>query len=346
MLLYTDGSKLDEGRTGSGWAIHCVGNGTARKIQTGHCHLGSRAEVYDPELHATQEALGILRELDIPAATTYLCVDNQSALDTLHSNASSTQYSGTAGVAAAELCHRGWKILGVWTPAHVGIVGKGEADSEAKAGATSTPSTACQHARTTKTWMLVQTCPQLRERWSAGLPGAIPSFNFPDHLRSQRWRDTRALWRLHAGRTPSDRDPGADHDKDPEPCDCGESFISSAHILTECVVHRPRTRMLQQAPEVTVSSVSSPSHAPAVLEFLRTTGLGYTRALHAEKNRGGEESRRGEESGSDEGGGGSGDGGDDDGSGRDGEGGEEAAAVEVDEEGDGSGGEWRFGLFK
>jgi hypothetical protein len=41
ILLYTDGSKLEDGCTGSGWAIYCVGDGTARRIQTGHCHLGT-----------------------------------------------------------------------------------------------------------------------------------------------------------------------------------------------------------------------------------------------------------------------------------------------------------------
>jgi hypothetical protein len=71
-------------------------NGVARKIQAGHCHLGTRAEVFDAELHAAQEALDMLQNLDTPAATAYLCVDNQSALDTLHGNASNTQYSRAA----------------------------------------------------------------------------------------------------------------------------------------------------------------------------------------------------------------------------------------------------------
>jgi ribonuclease HI len=155
ILLYTDGSKLEDGRTGSGWVTYCVGNGVARRISAGHCHLGTRAEVFDAELHATQEALTALQHLDTPVAAMYLCVDNQSALDTLHGNASQTQYSRTAAAIAAELYGIGWKILGIWTPAHVGFVGNEAADSEAKAGATSP--TACAHACTTKTWMQSQT---------------------------------------------------------------------------------------------------------------------------------------------------------------------------------------------
>jgi hypothetical protein len=37
--------------------------------------------------------------------------------------------------------------------------------------------------------------------------------------------------------------------------------------------------MLQKAPDVTLSSVLCPSHSLAVVEFLRTTRLGYTANL-------------------------------------------------------------------
>jgi hypothetical protein len=66
ILLYTDGSKLEDGRTGSRWGTYCVGNGVAREIWAGHCHLGTRAEVFDAELHAAQEALTTLQHLDTP----------------------------------------------------------------------------------------------------------------------------------------------------------------------------------------------------------------------------------------------------------------------------------------
>jgi hypothetical protein len=129
--------------------------------------------------------------------------------------------------------------------------------------------------------------------------GFLPSE--PDHLRSMRWPDTRALWRLYAGRTPSDRDPGADHNKGPEPCDCGEAFVSSAHILLECRLFlRPRSRMIQKAPDLAISSILRATHTPAVVEFMNTTGLGYTRNLHADseadknKNEEGEGGEEGE----------------------------------------------------
>jgi hypothetical protein len=227
------------------------------------------------------------------------------------------------------------KILGIWTPAHVGIVGNEAADSEAKAGAAS--SAACTHARTTKAWMLAQTRKRLRERWLAALPDAIPSMRFPDHLKSLSWPDTGALWRLFTGRTPSDRDPGADHDRDREPCDCGESFASSAHILLKCRhFSRARARMLQKAPDVTLTSVLRSAHVPTVMEFMKTTGLGYTGKLYGGDGGDGDD---GGEGGSDGGGGerGEEDGGSDRG---------EVEEVEGEEAEEGSGGEWKFGLFE
>jgi ribonuclease HI len=335
ILLYTDCSKLEDGRTGSGWVTYCVGNGTARRILADHCHLGTRAEVFDAELHAAQEALIALQHLDTPVATAYLCIDNQSVLDMLHGKASQTQYSRAAAATAAKLHGIGWKILGTWTPTHVGIVGNEAADSEAKAGAAS--SAACTHARTTKTWMLAQTRKQLRERWTAALPDAIPSMHFSDHLKHLRWPATRALWRLYAGRTPSDRDPGADHDRDPEPCDCGESFASSAHILLECrLFSRARARMLQKAPDITVMSILRPAHVPAVMEFMKTTGLGYTGKLYGGDGGDGDD---GGEGGSD---GVGGERGEEDGWSDRGEVGE----VDGEEAEEGSGGEWKFGLFE
>jgi hypothetical protein len=93
--------------------------------------------------------------------------------------------------------------------------------------------------------------------------------------------------------------------------------------------------MLQKAPDITVSSILHPTHVPAVVEFMKTTGLGYTGKLYGRNGReerregsDGEGSERGEEGGgSDRGGVGEGDGD-----------GEESA--------EGSDGEWKFGLFE
>jgi ribonuclease HI len=206
MLLYTDGSKFEDGRTGSGWVAYCVGDRVTRKVASGHCHLESRAEVYDAELHAIQEALTALRDsIDTAPGAAYVCVDNQSALDTLASDASATEFSRAAVRVAADLSRSGWMIQGIWMPAHVGITGNEAADAEAKSGAAATAATAspCKHARATKTWMLAESKWKLRSRWTQELPDARPGLRFPPHLRGYQWADTRALWRLYCRRTPS-----------------------------------------------------------------------------------------------------------------------------------------------
>jgi hypothetical protein len=85
-------------------------------------------------------------------------------------------------------------------------------------------------------------------------------------------------------------------------------------------------RMLQKAPNTTISNALHPAHAPAVVEFLRTTRLGYTSNLTADDGGGGDEERS---SGRDGGGGEEGS------SGRDGDGGGGVEAVEMDGDGDG-----------
>jgi ribonuclease HI len=233
MLLYTDGSKFEDGRTGSGWVAYCVGDRVARKVTSGRCHLGTRAEVYDAELHAIQEALTALRDsIDTTPGAAYVCVDNQSALDTLASDASATEFSRAAVRVAADLSRSGWMIHGIWSPAHVGITGNEAADAEAKAGADATASP-CKHARATKTWMLAESKRKLRSRWTQELSDARPGLRFPLHLRGYQWVDTRALWRLYCRRTPSDRDP-ARGPVAAEPCPCGDGFLSGGHVFIEC----------------------------------------------------------------------------------------------------------------
>jgi ribonuclease HI len=186
MLLYTDGSKFEDGRTTSGWVAYCVGDRVARKVASGRCHLRSRAEVYDVELHAIQEALTALRDsIDTMPGMAYVCVDNQSALKTLATDTSATQFSRAAVRAATDLSHAGWTIHSIWTPAHVSITGNEAADAEAKSGAAATASP-CMHARATKTWMLAESKRQLRSKWPQELPDARPGLRFQAHLRGYK----------------------------------------------------------------------------------------------------------------------------------------------------------------
>ncbi|KAL0630690.1 hypothetical protein Q9L58_010459 [Maublancomyces gigas] len=82
IVLYTDGSKAEDGTTSSAW--HCI------QIEDGHtllfqgqCQIGHEADIEDGEIHAIQEGLHELRRRQTDPTQTYLCVDNQNALRSL-----------------------------------------------------------------------------------------------------------------------------------------------------------------------------------------------------------------------------------------------------------------------
>lgn len=59
-VLYTDGSKGEDGTTASAW--HCVQTGTRNKVLfEGNCNIGNKADIEDGEIHALQAGLTALR---------------------------------------------------------------------------------------------------------------------------------------------------------------------------------------------------------------------------------------------------------------------------------------------
>jgi hypothetical protein len=63
--------------------IFNVGNQPLFRIKEGSCHLGNRAEVYDAELHAVQEAVSALLTIPILHSKAFICIDNQATVSTL-----------------------------------------------------------------------------------------------------------------------------------------------------------------------------------------------------------------------------------------------------------------------
>jgi hypothetical protein len=93
-LLYTDGSKLDNGRVSSGAATYQITTTGPQHLQSQHCNLGTRCEVFDTELHTVCEGLYLLPDTPTtPATTIYICTDNQSAIQTLANNDKNHQFA-------------------------------------------------------------------------------------------------------------------------------------------------------------------------------------------------------------------------------------------------------------
>jgi len=194
IIIYTDGSKLDNGSTGCGWAIYHCGDQHLYRLGEGSCHLGSQAKVYDAELHVVQEAVSTLLTTTAPRGTVIICIDNQAAMATLNFNKHNHEYARRALDSIEDLRTLGWQISITWCPSHCNIRGNERADTLAKQGAGR--SVLYRFALTTKTWILMQARAQLMEPWKTQLPLSTPSFTFPKHLPEVEWADTRALWRV------------------------------------------------------------------------------------------------------------------------------------------------------
>jgi len=212
--MYMDGSKLANGAVGCGWAVYHCGDQQLHRFTSGKCHLGSRAEVFDTELHAVQEAVSTLLTTTLPRSTVFICIDNQAAIDTLHYNKHNHKYARRTQEIVEKFQLLGCQITTVWCPSHCGIRGNERADTLAKLGASST--TPCQFALTTKTWLQTQAHAEFFRRWKIELPLSKPFFKFPDHLRNVDWADTRAVWRVFCKRSPTDTP--ANIDAGPCPC--------------------------------------------------------------------------------------------------------------------------------
>jgi len=154
IVIYPDGSKLENGDVGCGWTIHYSRNQQLHLLSYGCCHLGRRAEVYDAELHTVQEAVTSLLITTASRAPVFICIDNQAAADALQFNTSNHEYARHTLNVINNLQHLGWHVSTVWCPAHCGIHGNERADFLAKSGASGT--VPCRFTHSTKTWLLAQ----------------------------------------------------------------------------------------------------------------------------------------------------------------------------------------------
>jgi len=78
--------------SGLGWLsthisdIYHSGDQQLHRFTEGRCHLGSRAEVFDAELHAVQETVTTLLTTTLLHSTVFVCIDNRATMDTLNFN--------------------------------------------------------------------------------------------------------------------------------------------------------------------------------------------------------------------------------------------------------------------
>lgn len=247
-------------------------------------------EVYDAELHATEEALKYLTTLDLSPNHVYLCIDNQAAILTLKSNPAKVQMATDATKSAHRLQQMGWRINTVWTPAHIGISGNEEADLMAKKG-TQDEDRLCDAACITKTWIERTFREKLLKGWGDRIGTSNITWKYPKQWEAWNFREANAYFRTYCGRTWSD----TSHGENPKKCACGESDLSTDHLIGSCrllEIAREKMRMGRiDAPHFVKELVLDTEWGETVRGFLRKTKIGFKDQITTDKVACGEENR-------------------------------------------------------
>jgi ribonuclease HI len=140
ILVYTDGSVLEDGRVGGGFYIPALKKKTYFHTNNGLC-------VCSAELVAILLALQHLLTLPMQLYRVVICTDSQAALKTINSSHLSYRSDIIADIKFSihQLLTLGIDTILQWVPAHVGIHGNEMADKLAKAGAAAAPGSLILH---------------------------------------------------------------------------------------------------------------------------------------------------------------------------------------------------------
>ena len=130
--VWTDGSRLEDGRVGAAWAWWQGG-----EWRGDGSFLGTNKEVFDAEVYALLGAIRLLSDRGETGADYTVFSDSQAAIfRLLHEECGPAQALARAAITASqELRARGNDITIRWTPSHRGVVGNERADALARGAA-------------------------------------------------------------------------------------------------------------------------------------------------------------------------------------------------------------------
>jgi ribonuclease HI len=138
-IIYTDGSRTNDGGIGAGWSIGLISNGKIQFMIDGFCYLSMKMEIYDAKLHAVSGLKAIL-SCNFKPGVLRICIDNSASVLALSESTLNDKSCSKAKITSDTLIAHGWDIGLVWTPSHLEIDGNEREDQVAKKGsAASTP---------------------------------------------------------------------------------------------------------------------------------------------------------------------------------------------------------------
>ena len=133
---HTDGSKLDDNRTGAGVIINYSHNDIAEEA----IHLGNNATVFQAEVFAVGRTAFHLIFAETNNKSVVINCDSQAAIMALDNTKIKSKTTLEAVLALNKLGENN-QVLIRWIPAHSGYLGNEKADSLAKRGANNTDAT-------------------------------------------------------------------------------------------------------------------------------------------------------------------------------------------------------------
>jgi hypothetical protein len=164
--------------------------------------MGTQSDIYDAELHAVFEFITQLKNLNLPPMTTYICIDKKATIESLQNNKYNSEYAHLAASTASSLRTNGWNFYIAWTPAHQNIFGNELADQMDKSGAANT-NDICLHTCTTKPLLLSNAKKIFLSAWSLEHASSRSMQGFPPHLKTLKFSETYAIFRVYCSQTPS-----------------------------------------------------------------------------------------------------------------------------------------------
>ena len=151
---HTDGSKLDDNRTGAGVLINYSHIDSAEEA----VHLGNSATVFLAEVFAVGRTASHLIFAETNNKSVVINCDSQAAIMALDNTKIKSKTTLDAVLALNKLGENN-QVLIRWIPSHSGYLGNEKADSLAKRGANNTDATLLKLPIPKVTWnMAMRTC--------------------------------------------------------------------------------------------------------------------------------------------------------------------------------------------